>query len=90
MKNVVHVTGSSDPYLGTVLCNYMVVYKRIIEDTLFGGKVYTFCKTSTNPVEQLGGDRISELFKEGISMLTYFGHSSSTTFEFNLDNPAGI
>ncbi|MET0300823.1 MAG: C25 family cysteine peptidase, partial [Flavitalea sp.] len=27
------------------------------------------------------------LFKEGISMLNYFGHSSSTTLEFNLDNP---
>lgn len=87
MKNIVHVTGSSDPYLGTVLCNYMGSYKQIIEDTLFGGKVYTFCKTSTNPVEQLSSDRIQHLFEEGITALTYFGHSSSTTLEFNLDNP---
>ena len=87
MKNIVHVTGSSDPYLGTVLCNYMSVYKQIIEDTLFGGKVSTFCKTSTNPVEQLTNERIQDLFAEGISILTYFGHSSSTTLEFNLDNP---
>ncbi len=87
MKNIVHVTGSSEPYLGTVLCNYMGSYKQIIEDTLFGGKVYTFCKTSTNPVEQLSSDRIEHLFEEGISVLTYFGHSSSTTLEFNLDNP---
>ena len=47
MKNVVHVTGGGDSYLGTVLCNFMSVYKSIIEDTLFGGKVYTFCKTTT-------------------------------------------
>ena len=87
MKNIVHVTGSSEPFLGTVLCNYMGSYKQIIEDTLFGGKVYTFCKTSTNPVEQLSSDRIQHLFEEGISVLTYFGHSSSTTLEFNLDNP---
>jgi hypothetical protein len=87
MKNVVHVTGSSDAYLGTVLCNYMDVYKQIIEDTLFGGKVSMFCKTSTNPIEQLSSDKLTSLFAEGISFLTYFGHSSSTTLEFNIDNP---
>lgn len=87
MKNVVHVTGSSDAYLGTVLCQYMASYKQIIEDTLFGARVSTFCKTSTNPVEQIGSERIKHLFEEGISVLTYFGHSSSTTLEFNLDNP---
>jgi len=87
MKNVIHVTGASDAYLGTVLCNYMGVYKQIIEDTLFGAHVSTFCKSSVNPVEQLNSERIAQLFAEGISILTYFGHSSSTTLEFNLDNP---
>lgn len=87
MKNVVHVTGSSDAYLGTVLCNYMGVLKQVIEDTVYGGKVTTFCKTTTNPVEQLSSERLAQLFNEGISILTYFGHSSSTTLEFNIDNP---
>ena len=87
MKNVMHVTGASDAYLGTVLCNYMNAYKELIEDTLTGSKVFTFCKTSANPVEQLSNDRVAELFEEGLSMITYFGHSSSTTLEFNLDNP---
>jgi CARDB. len=87
MKNIVHVTGSSDKFLGTVLCNYMNVYKQIIEDTLFGGKVTSFCKESTNPVEQLSSERLTQLFEEGINFLTYFGHSSSTTLEFNIDNP---
>jgi hypothetical protein len=87
MKNVVHVTGSSEPYLGSVLCNYMGAYRSIIADTLFGGKVSTFCKVSTNAVEQLTSDHLTKLFNEGISLLTYFGHSSSTTLEFNIDNP---
>ncbi len=86
-KNVIHVTGASDSYLGTVLCNYMEGYKRIIEDTLSGANVTVFCKTTTNPVEKLSNDRIADLFREGLSMVTYFGHSSSTTLEFNLDNP---
>jgi hypothetical protein len=87
MKNVVHVTGSSDSYLGTVLCNYMEMYQQIIEDTLFGADVHTFCKTSTNPVEQVSPEKIAKLFQDGITFLTYFGHSSATTLEFNIDNP---
>jgi hypothetical protein len=87
MKNIVHVTGASDSYLGTVLCNYMGVYKQIVQDTSYGAKVTSFCKASTNTVEQLNSEKIAKLFEEGISILTYFGHSSSTTLEFNLDNP---
>lgn len=87
MKQGIHVTGSSDLYLGTVLCNYMDVYKRLIEDTLIGAKVNAFCKTSTNPIEAVAPDRIAQLFNEGISFLNYFGHSSSTTLEFNIDEP---
>lgn len=87
MKQGIHVTGSSDVYLGTVLCNYMDVYQRLIEDTLIGAKVHTFCKTSTNPVEQVAPDKIAQLFNEGISFLNYFGHSSATTLEFNIDEP---
>ncbi|MFT3824851.1 MAG: C25 family cysteine peptidase [Chitinophagaceae bacterium] len=86
-KNVAHVTGSSDIYLGTILCNYMSVYRQIIEDTAFGGKVQMFCKTSTNPAEMMNGERLSSLFNEGMSFLTYFGHSSSTTLEFDIDKP---
>lgn len=87
MKNVVHVTGSTDPYLGTVLCNYMGTYRQIIQDTTFGAHVSTFCKASTNSVEQINNEKIAELFATGIGVLTYFGHSSTTTLEFNLDNP---
>ncbi|MBO9633277.1 MAG: hypothetical protein J7578_09175, partial [Chitinophagaceae bacterium] len=87
MKNVVHVTGSSEPGLGSILCNFMAEYRSVISDTLFGGKVSTFCKVSTNSVEQLGSDHLVRLFNEGINLLTYFGHSSSTTLEFNIDNP---
>lgn len=87
MKNVMHVTGASDPYLGQVLCNYMNSYRQLLEDTMAGVKVITFCKQSNNPIEQVSNDRISQLFEEGVSIVSYFGHSSSTTLEFNIDNP---
>lgn len=87
MKNVMHVIGASDPFLANQLNNYMNKYKQIITDTLFGGKVITFNKSSPEAVQQFSDQAIKKLFEEGISQITYFGHSSSTVLDFNLDNP---
>jgi Peptidase family C25/CARDB len=87
MKNVVHVVGASDATLGTILSNYVAKYKNIISDTSFGANVHTFSKTSAASVEPLAEQRLQNLFQEGISLLTYYGHSSASTLEFNLDNP---
>jgi hypothetical protein len=86
-KNVVHVNGSGDGSLGEMLASSFVGFKRIITDSMYGAKVYDFTKLSSAPIEQVSSLRLYNLFEEGIGMLTYFGHSSATTLEFNLDNP---
>ena len=85
MKNVVHVIGASEPLL-TILKLLMDKYKGIISDTLFGGNVNSFYK-ATNDIEQLTSEQLRQLFEQGISLITYFGHSSASTLEFNLDDP---
>ncbi len=87
MKNIVHIVGASEPGLEGLLSNYLDVYGKIISDTLYGAKVTKFSKSGTSTIEQLNSSRLSHLFSDGISMITYFGHSSSTTLEYNLDNP---
>lgn len=87
MKNVVHLVGADDPILQGDLGNRMYIYKQIISDTLFGGNVTTFNKNSADAVQQLNNSAMQNLFENGIGLITYFGHSSSTTLDFNLDNP---
>lgn len=87
MKNVVHIVGASEDALGNLLLSLIRSYENIIKDTLFGAKVSTFAKTSANSVEQLSNNDLTRLFQEGINIITYFGHSSATTLEYNLDNP---
>lgn len=87
MKNVVHIIGAGDAALDAVLSQNMDAYKNIIKDTLYGADVFTFNKTSTDAVSQLSDKSIEYLINNGLSMITYFGHSSSTTLEFNIDNP---
>lgn len=86
-KNVAHVIGAADGSLGAILTADMDRYRNILKDTLIGANVSTFSKVSSAPVEQASNDRLYSLFQEGIGLMTYFGHSSATTLEFNLDNP---
>lgn len=88
MKNVVHVIGGGDTYLQSVIDGYMSSARRIVEDTAFGAKVYTFNKLTSAAVEQVNSGLLNNLFREGIGMITYFGHSSANTMEFNLDDPS--
>jgi hypothetical protein len=85
MKNVVHVIGASEPLL-TILRLLMDKYGGTISDTLYGGYVSSFYKAS-NDIEQLTSEQLRQLFEQGISLITYFGHSSASTLEFNLDDP---
>lgn len=87
MKNMIHVAGGKEIGESEAFRVYMNGYKFIAEDTLFGGYVETFTKTSTGAIQQASSQRIQDLFAEGLGFIGYFGHSSANTFEFNLSNP---
>jgi hypothetical protein len=88
MKNILHLTGVSEPYLGTIICNYMYSYQQIIQDTLYGGNVYTLCDGNASPVTQVPSGFISTLFSNGFSIMNYFGHSANSELGYNLNNPS--
>jgi len=89
-KHILHFAGGSDIGQQQQFRNYMNGYKGIIEDTLFGGKVHSIFKSSSDPLDPtvLGG--ITERIEKGVSLMSYFGHASSTNsgFEINLDEPS--
>lgn len=90
MKNVAQITGAiDDPALYGLITSYMQGYEQVMADTFFGGKVYSFNKNSGQYTAVGSSKTIDSLFKDGLSMITYFGHSSPNTLEFNLDNPQG-
>jgi len=87
MKNGMHLTGVSEPYLGTILCNYVTSYASLISDTLYGASIITLCDGNASSVSQAPGAVVSNYFSNGFSLLNYFGHSSNVTLGYNLDNP---
>ncbi|MEO7309567.1 MAG: C25 family cysteine peptidase [Chitinophagaceae bacterium] len=87
MKNVVHVVGANSPDLDQLLSYYFSNYKRIIQDTMYGGNVTTLSKFNSGTATNIGSEVLGHLFTDGIGLLTYFGHSSATALDYNLEDP---
>jgi Peptidase family C25 len=87
MKNIIHVSGGKDSTESATFTSYLDQCKIIAEDTLFGAHVESFAKSGTGSVQQANSQRIEDLFKEGLSFIQYFGHSSANILEFNLSSP---
>lgn len=88
MKNIVHFGGGYNTLQQQTFANYLSAYKNIIEDTLFGGHVSTFIKSSSVPMQISQSDSVKELINNGSSMLTFFGHGSTSGFDQSLDEPS--
>lgn len=87
MKNVIHVVGANDAGTEAQIRPYMTEYSRMVSDTLFGGSVNTFNKFNSTTASTIENLHLSKLFEDGVSLLTYFGHSSATALDYNLDDP---
>ncbi len=85
-KRILHLSGG-DPTIQAPIANHLRVMEEEIENNKFGGEVTTFYKTSTDPVQISESEEIFELINNGVSILTFFGHSGVGTFDFNIDNP---
>ncbi|HOZ30737.1 MAG TPA: C25 family cysteine peptidase, partial [Bacteroidales bacterium] len=87
MKSVIHFGGGMSASQQQTFAFYLQNYKTIIEDTLFGGRVSTFLKTSSEPIQITQSDSIQNLINNGISLMTFFGHGSASGFDQNIDYP---
>ena len=86
-KSVIHVSGAND-FLGEQIKYYLGQYENVLSDTLYSARVSTLQKSGVASIQTIASDKINNLFNEGFSMLTYFGHSSPTNLEYNLTEPS--
>ncbi len=87
MKQILHLGGGGDLTQQQEFEGYLNDFKQIIEDTLFGGNVHTFIKNSSIPISNTVSASIKNLLDSGITLLTFFGHGSSSGFDQNIDYP---
>jgi hypothetical protein len=86
-KRIIHLAGG-DPSLYETLQSHLDGMKDIIQTNQFGASVKTFHKEQS-AIE--GGENLTELMdmiNEGVSMITFMGHSAQFKLDFNILNPA--
>ncbi|MBI4929964.1 MAG: hypothetical protein HY841_04315 [Bacteroidetes bacterium] len=87
MKHIIHLRGGDTPSLQGEITTYLLGYETTLEDTSFGGYVHTFKKNSSLPTQTAPTDSIRGLINNGVSLITFFGHSSASIFDYNLLPP---
>ncbi|PIY02531.1 MAG: hypothetical protein COZ21_13680, partial [Bacteroidetes bacterium CG_4_10_14_3_um_filter_31_20] len=87
MKRVIHFGGGNTTELQNTLAGYLNNYAAIISDTLFGGNVNTFLKTTSLPIQITVADTVRNLINDGTSLITFFGHGYTGGFDQNIEEP---
>lgn len=89
MKNVLHFSGGKDAYQQAIFKYYLDQYRAILEDSLWGVKVDTFVKKYNVPIDNSMSNLIKQKVNNGVSLMTFFGHSAAASFEFDI-NPVNL
>ncbi len=86
-KNVMHFGGGTDNAQQSLFKSFLAGYQRKIEAPQFGGRVFKFFKSSPDPIQYVQSQYLDSVIRSGVSLITFFGHSSVNSFDINLDKP---
>ena len=87
MKQALFLGGGQSPSEQTTIRYNLGTMERIFEESKWGGNVTSVFRTSSDPIETTRQEAIFERINAGTSIITFYGHSSSQGFDFNIDNP---
>nr|WP_210466037.1 C25 family cysteine peptidase [Rufibacter roseolus] len=85
-KNMLHLVGSSDEEQRTLL-SYMRGFERIAEGPWLGANVLTKIRSASGGLDTLN---IARELNSGLSLITFFGHSSSTVSDLDIGRVSDV
>ncbi|CAN5421319.1 hypothetical protein BH09BAC1_BH09BAC1_00740 [soil metagenome] len=86
-KELLHLGGGNNSSEQTTFKFYLENYEDIISDTFYGGNVTSIFKNSSNPIQIAQSNFLTNRINNGVSLITFFGHSSPNSFDFTIDDP---
>jgi len=90
-KQVLHLAGGDggDPMLqANTLLPALNNAKSIIEKPNTGAIVHTYAKNTKGLPTVLEDKKVDSLITNGIAMITFYGHATSNSFDYNLRHPS--
>ena len=80
-KDIIHLSGGLTQSELTLFKNYVDQFKAVAEGPYFGGKVTTVNKQSNETTVLIN---VADEVNEGVSLITFFGHSSTSTTDIEI------
>lgn len=87
MSKVMHLGGGGNSSEQSTIKSRLDNMENILENNKYGADVTGFFKTSTESIQPTQSAELTNLINTGVSLITFFGHSSSNSFDFSLDSP---
>lgn len=89
-KQILHFVGGSDQIQQGLFKGYMDGMKDIIEDSIYGGNVTSYYKTTSDPLDPTVIAGVNNRISNGVSLMNFFGHAAASNngFEVNIDDPS--
>jgi hypothetical protein len=87
-KHVLHFVGGTITSEQDLFKGYLDTYKGIAQDTFFGGNVTTYIKNTSAPIQNTISSSIIDNVNNGVALMTFYGHGSNQSFDFNLNDPS--
>ncbi len=86
-KQILHFSGGTTGTEQFLFRYYVENYRYKAIDTFWGANVTTFSKTTNDPISVTQSEAIKNKINEGVSWITFFGHSATGAFDFSIDEP---
>lgn len=86
-KEVLHFSGGTTSGEQNLFRFYVNTYQKTVEDSLWGARVTSFSKNTNDPISVTQSEAIKAKINEGVSWITFFGHSATGAFDFSIDEP---
>ncbi|NBX39730.1 MAG: hypothetical protein EBR54_10040, partial [Flavobacteriia bacterium] len=88
-KHLIHFAGGGNANEQYIFQTYLNNMADVAEGPLFAGITKHIVKQSANPLTPAQMQAISDRISEGVSVMNFFGHatSSQSGFDINIDNP---
>lgn len=87
MKEFMHLGGGNNQTEQNTFKFYLDSYEDMIQDTMYGANVISYYKSSSNPIQIVQSGELGDRIDNGVSLITFFGHSSPNSFDFSIDDP---
>lgn len=87
MKKILHLGGGKNEFEQSSIKTGLNRMAQLLQDTIYGGDVRSYFKSSSEPIQFNVNEDINRLFESGLSIINFFGHSAPGTWDFAIENP---